>query len=181
MFLLITKMIINYNGLTKKNQISIHFKQGSIFDINNIYIIVRRRIIYLLIIICKPTNNEPFPSLDVHNNFPARFYPQILPPLKIQIGVHLIWAWAPPTRTPLHPRHCVGPRLLKVAGGQDAEGRQRLGGRQAATWHILTHFPQICINLYVNEARRHKSGRKSRLDLANFIRRERAPTDFTAV
>ena len=42
-FLLITKMIINYKGFDKKNQIYIEFNQGSLFDINNIYIIVNRR------------------------------------------------------------------------------------------------------------------------------------------
>jgi len=49
--------------LTKKNQIHINFiqfNQGSLFDINNIHIIVKRRIFYMIIIICKPTKNEPF-------------------------------------------------------------------------------------------------------------------------
>ena len=39
-------------------------------------------------------------------------------------------------------------------------GRQCPGGKQVATRHILTNFSQICINFYVNEARRRKPGTK---------------------
>ena len=62
------------------------------------------------------------------------------------------------------PRHGSGSRLWYVAGRQDAGSRwaggNRAGGWQAATKRILTHFSQICINFYVNEARRRKPGMK---------------------
>ena len=37
-------MIINYNDFTQKMQKYVQFNQGSLFDINYIYIIVRRKI-----------------------------------------------------------------------------------------------------------------------------------------
>ena len=43
-FLLITKMIINYNYLTKK----IQFNQGTLFEINNININIKRRMVQLI-------------------------------------------------------------------------------------------------------------------------------------
>jgi len=120
-----------------------------------------------------------FAGIKIQQIFLPEFPPRFLP-FKIQIGVRLICAWVSATRTPLLPSSLVGPRLSYVAGRQDAGGRclgsacvagwQRPGGGQAATRCILTYFPKIYINFYVNEARMRKPGRKGRSNLANFIR-----------
>ena len=127
---------------------------------------------------------NPFPAMDVYDNFQAIFSPKILPPVKTsRLGGaqprpvrHLCSDCALPARLQSAcylgcgcsqgtEQSCfVRPTVSDVAGGREESGkragsmqdmrRRRAGGAKANLWCILTHFPQIYISLYVNEVRR---------------------------